>query len=188
LGAIVTEVATLAERGRLNPGNLFSFFTIQGNVIGAAVLLLSTLAVTHEIPSRTLAKLRGAATLYIVIVGIVFSVLLAGIEGAEFTAVPWDNYVLHYIMPVAVAVDWFLDLPAERIAFRQASLWLVYPVAYVLYSEIRGLLVNWYPYPFLDPGKNGYGAVAVTSIGIAAFAAALTWFLTRFTRVTSSAG
>lgn len=180
--AVVTEIATLTERGKLAPFNFFSYFTIEGNVIAAAVLLLSVLAVAQDMPSRRLAMLRGAATLYMVIVGIVFSVLLAGIEGAEFTAVPWDNYVLHYIMPVALALDWLVDPPRERIAFRQASAWLAFPIAYVVYSLIRGPLVGWYPYPFLNPATRGYGAVAGTSLGIALFAASLVWLLTRFTR------
>jgi hypothetical protein len=181
-GAIVTEMATLAERGKLAPFNLFSYFTIEGNVIAAAVLVLSVLAVAQDMPVRLLAMLRGAATLYIVIVGIVFSVLLASIEGAEFTAVPWDNWVLHYIMPIAVAVDWFVDLPGAVITFRDGLVWLAFPVAYVIYSLVRGYLVGWYPYPFLDPATHGFGAVVFTSIGIAVFAAALAWFLTRFTR------
>jgi len=30
-------------------------------------------------------------------------------------------------------------------------IFLVYPVAYGAYSLIRGPIVDWYPYPFLDP-------------------------------------
>ncbi|CAM3941437.1 hypothetical protein BALU111458_07600 [Bacillus luti] len=32
---------------------------------------------------------------------------------------------------------------------------------------MRGPLVNWYPYPFLDPRIGGYGRVFLYSIGIA---------------------
>jgi len=89
--------------------------------------------------------LRGAASLYMAITGIVFSVLLAGLD-VELTAVPWDNTVLHYIMPVVVVADWVIDLPGTRIAFKSALVWLAFPLTYVAYSLIRGHLTGWYPY------------------------------------------
>ncbi|MGA8046237.1 MAG: Pr6Pr family membrane protein, partial [Dermatophilaceae bacterium] len=74
--------------------------------------------------------------------------------GVDLTAVPWDNTVLHYIVPVAMLVDYLLDRPRRRLSFRASLLWLIYPLAYAGYSLIRGAIVDWYPYPFLDPGTN----------------------------------
>ena len=85
--------------------------------------------------------LRGSSTLNMIVVGIVFSLLLAGID-AELTAVPWDNTVLHYIMPVFVALDWYVDLPKVRIGFKRALVWMAFPTAYVTYSLIRSVRVN----------------------------------------------
>ncbi|MFP3387086.1 Pr6Pr family membrane protein, partial [Tritonibacter sp. SIMBA_163] len=45
-------------------------------------------------------------------------------------------------------------------------LWILYPVAYLIYTLLRGLVVEWYPYPFLDPGNGGYIQVAISSIVI----------------------
>ena len=176
--AVVTEIATLVERDRFVTENFFSFFTIESNLFASAVLLLSVLAPRH---GRTLILLRGAATLYMAVTGIVFSVLLADIEDVELTAVPWDNTVLHYIGPVAVVIDWLIDLPGERIAFRTALTWLVYPLVYCAYSMIRGSVVEWYPYPFLDPDEHGYPRIAATVAALVLFAAALTWVIIRFT-------
>lgn len=179
--AVVTEVATLQARGKLAPYNFFSYFTIESNLFAVVVLILSASALAQGMHSHPLALLRGAATLYTVTTGIVFALLLAGIEGAELTAVPWDNTVLHYIMPLALAVDWFIDLPKQRLTFRQAAVWLVFPMAYVVYSLVRGHFVHWYPYPFLNPNEHGYGAVAGTSVAIAVAVAVFIWVLTRFT-------
>jgi hypothetical protein len=176
--AVVTEIATLAERGRFNGPNFFSYFTIEANLFATVVLLLSALAPQ---PGRGLSMLRGASTLYMAITGIAFSVLLSGIKDAEFTAVSWDNVVLHYLTPVAVVLDWFLDLPRVRIAFRSGLAWLAVPIAYAAYSLVRGPIVDWYPYPFLDPDHHGYGGIAITIVALLALAAALTWLITRFT-------
>lgn len=41
-------------------------------------------------------------------------------------------------------------------------------MVYVIYSLIRGPIVDWYPYPFLDPAKAGsYAGIAAYSVGIA---------------------
>ncbi|MGY2873553.1 hypothetical protein ACVW00_000743 [Marmoricola sp. URHA0025 HA25] len=178
-GAVVTEIATLVERGRFNGGNFFSFFTIESNSLSVLILLVSALALAAGRDDRPIAMLRGANTVNMVVVGVAFSLLLAGLENTEFTAVPWDNTVLHYIAPIAVALDWLVDVPRVAIGFRQAMVWLLFPTAYVGYSLVRGPIVDWYPYPFLDPDHHGYAGVAVTSLLLlvmgAALASGLAW-------------
>ena len=184
--AVVTEIATLLERVLFNPFNFFSYFTIQSNIFAFTILILSAIATTSNRRSSKLNLLRGAATLYMVITGIVFAVLLAGVEGAILTAVPWDNIVLHYIMPVALLVDWLIDKPNKSIAFKKSLVWLIYPVIYVVYSLTRGHFVDWYPYPFLDPNINGYVGVLLTGLGVAGLTLILMYALTKFTRTKPS--
>lgn len=172
--AIVTEIATIAERGRFNPANFFSFFTIESNILVFVVLLLSAVAVAMG-KNGKLDTLRGATTVYILIVGIGFSFLLAGLEDVALTAVPWDNTVLHYIMPIAMLVDFLIDRPKRKLAFKQSLYWLLFPIAYVSYSLTRGALVGWYPYPFLNPDINGYGAIAFTASCLLVLGLALVW-------------
>jgi uncharacterized protein YacL len=179
--AIVTEITTIVEQGRFNPANFFSFFTIESNIFAVIVLILSALALAYGKHSKRLDMLRSANTLNIIVVGLVFTLLLSGIKDAEFTAVPWDNTVLHYIMPIVIALDWFIDLPKVRIAFKQALVWMVFPVVYVVYSLIRGRIVGWYPYPFVNPSQHGYAGVAITSIVIALGSTGLIWLISRST-------
>ncbi|MBK6825986.1 MAG: Pr6Pr family membrane protein [Chitinophagaceae bacterium] len=46
--------------------------------------------------------------------------------------------------------------------------WLVFPAFYLTYTLIRGALVNWYPYPFVDAGNLGYVKVALNSLAVLA--------------------
>jgi hypothetical protein len=49
---------------------------------------------------------------------------------------------------------------------------LIYPLAWVGFSLVRGAMTGWWPYPFLDPtGPNGVTGVVVYVAGIAAFMA-----------------
>lgn len=147
------------------PVNFFSFFTVESNIIAVVSLAVSGAYIVRGAHPRWVEYLRGAATIYMTITGIVYGLLLRNVE--VDTAVPWVNTVLHFVIPVAMVVDWLIDLPKLRIHLRQAMVWLIFPIAYLAYSLIRGPIADWYPYPFLDPKTTGYGPVIVTSIGIA---------------------
>lgn len=177
--AVVTEIATIVERGTFSPVNFFSYFTIESNVLVSITLLVSALAVAMGVSGR-LDVLRSAVTVYILIVGIGFSVLLAGIEDTTLTAVPWDNVVLHYLVPIAVLVDYLLDPPERRLHLKDGLVWLLFPIVYVTYSLVRGEINGWYPYPFLDPETDGYAAVAFTVACLLALGVGLTWLVTRW--------
>ncbi len=181
--AIVTEIATLATTGTFNPANFFSYFTIEANLIAFVVFMASAFVTFAGKKSARLDFIRGASTFFMVVTGIVFAVLLARIENAQLTAVPWDNTVLHYLIPIAAVIDWFMDPPARRIRFSRAVVWLIFPVAYLGYSLLRGPIANWYPYPFLNPANGGYGQIAITSLMIAAGGILLVYIVTRIGRV-----
>lgn len=173
--ALVTEVAVLVERNLFDPGNFFSFFTVEGNAFAVGVLLVSAVAPR----GRALEMLRGSSTLFMLTTIVVFTLLLSDLDPEVLTAVPWDNTVLHYLMPVGVTLDWLIDRPRPRIPFRSTLAWLAVPVVYVAYSLVRGKIVGWYPYPFLDPAEGGYPQVAVVSVGIAVVVASFAWVVTR---------
>lgn len=153
----------------------------MSNLLAVIVLLGSALGLAQGRQDRLMVMLRGANTMNMIIVGVIFSLLLSGIKDAEFTAVPWDNTVLHYIMPIVVAVDWRIDIPKLHVTFKQALVWILFPIAYVMFSLIRGHYVDWYPYPFLNPSEHGYTGVAITSVILMLGVVGLIWVLVWFT-------
>lgn len=177
--AIITEIATLAATGKFAPANFFSYFTIESNIIAVVAFLVSAFAVYAGKKSVWLDYFRGAATFFMIVTGIVFAILLAGIENAQLTAVPWDNTVLHYLIPIAIAIDWIMHPPVRRFTFRQATAWIIFPIVYLVYSLFRGAIVGWYPYPFLNPANGGYTQVLVTSLIIAVGGLVLVYLVSR---------
>lgn len=156
--------------------NFFSFFTIESNLFAAAVLLYGAARPANERASSTYDLVRGAAVLYMTTTGVVYGVLLAGYAAELGTAVRWADNVVHRLMPVILVVDWLIDPPRTRLTMRRALVWLVYPLAYLAYSLVRGPIVDWYPYPFLDPDKaGGYVGVFAYSVGITVFVLLVAW-------------
>lgn len=138
--------------------NLFSYFTVLSNVFGAGVLLVGAFRPVPDL-------VRGAATLYLGMTGVVFALLLSGLDLGLLE--PWANTVLHHVMPVVLVADWLLLPPRRGFAVARSLWWLVFPAVYLPYTLIRGALVDWYPYPFVDPRPRGYPHVVAMSVGIA---------------------
>ncbi|MFI9510280.1 Pr6Pr family membrane protein [Nocardia sp. NPDC052566] len=152
--------------------NELSYFTIQSNVIAAVVLLVGGLRDPRD---RRWQAIRCAATLYLVITGIVYAVLLSHLGYGA--AHPWVNDVLHRVMPIVVVVDWVLVPVALGITERLIGGLLIYPLVYGIYTLIRGPIVDWYPYPFIDPRHQGYVSMTiglvVLAVGFALLAVAI---------------
>jgi hypothetical protein len=159
LAAIAAQAVSLASLGIFNPGNFFSFFTILSNLIAAAVLLVAAACWRWWLD-----LVRGGAVVYMAVTGIVYSLLLRGAD--VDTALVWVNVVVHYLMPVVMVADWLIDPPLERLSYRQGLLWLSFPLLWTIYTLIRGAIVGWYPYPFLDPANGGYASVTLYSLAI----------------------
>ncbi len=182
LAAMGVQLSQSINHGR-SVVNFFSFFTIESNIVAAFVFVLSSAMLLQDKKDDKLSLLRGAAVLYMTTTGIVYILLLSGLEDTLQTSVAWVNVVVHYIMPAAVFLDWFLCLPRKRIHFTHALWWLIFPLAYVAYSLIRGPIVDWYPYPFLDPRTHGYAMVFGTSVGMAIAVIGLTALLSFSTHI-----
>lgn len=161
--AMSYQFAKLNGNEAFSEGNFFSFFTIQSNIFAAVMLVMSALVRRGE-RSLLFDAVRGAATLYITITFVVFAVFLSGLQEDLDTHIAFVNFVVHYLVPVVLLVDWFLDPPRHRLGTRIAALWLTYPAAWFAYTLIRGSAVDWYPYPFVDVASHGYGRVLVNAV------------------------
>jgi hypothetical protein len=164
LTAMAVQFASGSSGSAFRALNFFSFFTIQGNLIAVAVLLAGALGPGPSSPRRDL--VRGAAVLYLVVIGLVFALLLADLQEQLQLTKPWVDTVLHRVMPVVLAADWLLDPPEHRLALRSALAWLAFPAAWTAYTLVRGAITGWYPYPFIDPAVHSAGRVAVNCVAI----------------------
>ncbi len=182
LAALGTQLSLGLQRDTFSVANFFSFFTIQSNLIGSVVFLFTGFAALRAADTDRFAMLRGAATLYLTMTGIIYFLLLRGLEASLQTPVPWVNTVLHYLMPAALLVDWLVAPPGQKITFRRALRWALFPAAYVFYSLIRGPIVGWYPYPFLDVSENSYRQIALTSVVMLVGVVGITGLLVTRTR------
>ncbi|MGW6915721.1 Pr6Pr family membrane protein [Kitasatospora sp. NPDC054939] len=147
------------------------YFTIQSNVIvlgyfiGAVYWMHKRGTVDAPAP-----RLRGAATLYILITGLVSHILLEkganpipGLFDGPDKLAHWSSFFLHYVTPVMVIIDWLTLKPRNASSWRDVPLWLAFPLGYAGIVLARNALFSNYPMPypyfFFDPTTEGYGYV-----------------------------
>lgn len=162
LAGIATQLAVSASTGGASGVvNLFGYFTILSNVLASVVLLVGAAQLARGVePGPVGVAVRGASVVYMVFVGLVFAVLLRDVPLGPLQS--WVNTVHHYVMPVAVLLDWVLRPPGRPVAARTAFAYALIPALYTAYSLVRGALTGFYPYPFFDPEQaGGYGGVAL---------------------------
>lgn len=165
LVAVATQLTVHLGMG-YDVWNFFSYFTNLSNIFAALVLLISGYRVLiRKRPSEIDDATRGTATIAMAVVGLVFGALLAGEDLGSL--LPWVNFVVHYLIPVVMVVDWLFQPPRATLTTRHIWYWLLYPIGYLVYSLVRGALVNWYPYWFIDPTRaGGWGGVVVFALAI----------------------
>ncbi|HKX47612.1 MAG TPA: Pr6Pr family membrane protein [Gaiellaceae bacterium] len=175
--AMTYQFATSADTA-FRKANFFSFFTIQSNLLGVAALFALVL-VPRARRTALFDGARSAAVLYMAITGVVFALLLSGLQQELQTSLEWVNFVVHKLMPVVLVADWLIDSPRHRLPRVAVLAWLAYPLAWLGYTLMRGEAEGWYPYPFVDVSELGYGGVlgrsVVLAIGFALAGAALLW-------------
>ncbi|CAN5304135.1 Pr6Pr family membrane protein [soil metagenome] len=157
--------------GRTIPGAIifyFSFFTILCNIFCVACHA-ATVNHSPAIPWIWLRRprVRGAAALYVLVGALVYIVVLQRFWGPQGMMRVLD-IVLHYVTPVIFLVYWAAFVPKGRTAWTDALLWLIFPLAYLVYAMGRGMLTGLYPYPIIDGGALGLAVAMRNAAALAA--------------------
>jgi hypothetical protein len=183
IASLVAQIALLLQGGvDVNSGDasrpdvatrlvrFFSFFTVESNLLVLAASIALVIDPERDGPLFRIVRLD--ALLGIAITWIVFALVLSKIVHVEGLAA-WINFGFHDASPVLALVGWLVFGPRPRIDARTIALAFVWPVSWIVYTLIRGALVGWYPYPFLDAGALGYSRVLANVAGVIVLALVL---------------
>lgn len=168
-------------------GRLFSYFTIQSNILVVFCLLWSAHRAWTGRPPVS-GRITGATLLFICITGLVYHFILAN-DSSGFSMTGADeqtgaraisNHLLHTVTPIGTFLNWLLFTTPRGFRWSYAWQWLAYPLLYLPFALIRGALLSpgtegRYPYPFVDVDLHGYAAVLANAVifGLAFYVLAL---------------
>ncbi len=159
--------------------NTFAFFTVQSNLlVGIAMVVL---LVRPSASGIGFATLRLTALVSITVTGVVYHVALSSVfvlSGID----EFGNQLVHTAVPVLAVAGWLLFGPRRLTSARVAWLSLSYPLAWLVFTLVRGAFVHWYPYPFIDVTRIGYAGALVNCLWVAALFLGLAGVATRLDR------
>jgi len=144
--------------------NVFCYFTVQSNVLVG--ITTGLLAMRLDRTSTAFRVLRLAGLIGIAVTGVVFHVALAHLQDLEGSAAVAD-FLLHTVVPVLAVVGWLAFGPRGQVTWRVAALAVLFPVLWLIFALIRGALIDFYAYPFIDVRTHGYPRVLLNSALVA---------------------
>jgi hypothetical protein len=166
--AVAAAIAgvVLTAAGPATVTGLLPYFTIQSTI---AYGIFAAWAASRG--RDTPPALKGAVTLYVVITGLVYHLVLTN-PASGFAVGPVErslpeaigNQLLHTVVPLLAVLDWLLFDERGRFRWRHALYWLAFPLGYLAFALVRGLVVDKYPYPFINVNELGYAGVSVSSL------------------------
>ncbi|MUL43881.1 hypothetical protein FZ103_22415 [Streptomonospora sp. PA3] len=170
--AVLAAAAGIAlELARSQSPHPFVFFTVQSNALLAVCFAFAAWSAWRRRAGPP-GGLKGAVTLYILITGLVFNLILADaptqappagagrIAGESWWTVDSSD-LLHAVTPIMAAADFLLFDRHGRMRWYHAAVWLAYPLAYAVFTTLRGALLPGagYPYFFVDVSLLGYAGL-----------------------------
>ena len=160
LSSIVWQITDRLYNDLFRPGEYFAYFTIQTSLIAAVTLAVAGVRAIKGMPETVLlSRVRLSVVSYAVVVSVLYNLLLRGIPleptdpdfGYHWPVLP--NEILHVWAPIVILLDYIFTRNENRL---KGVFWiLLYPVAWLLFSILRGLATDWWAYWFLDPTSAG---------------------------------
>jgi hypothetical protein len=186
---IATQITDRVIHDAFDPGEYFSYFTIQSGLINVVVFAVGgVMALRLNRDTVLFTTVRVATLAYAVITAGVYNLLLRGIPYEGFLGLQWPNEVLHVWIPIVIVLDWLLSPGRPALPWSALRTAVVFPVLWLVYTLVRGGITAVYPYPFLDPATAGWGSVAAYIVALTAAIVGLVALGILYSRAASRTG
>ena len=160
LGSVLWQVSDRLAAGLFRPFEYFAYFSIVSSILAGLVLAVSGLTLLQgKDEGERLHTFRLIATVSMIIVGVVYHALLGDSAvdprdiGYQWPVVP--NLVIHTYAPILIVIDYLISIKGYKPSWKKAWWVVVYPLAWLALSLVRGLLDGWWPYWFINPNSEG---------------------------------
>lgn len=178
------------------------FFTTQSNVIVLAYYVGALYWMLRRgTPDAPAPRLRGAMTAWILTTALVSHVLLnygasplPGLMVTDPTEALANQslFILHYVVPGLVLVDWLAFGPRRAVRWRDGLVWLLYPFLYGIITLARAIafptIADRFPYPFLNIDYLGIGGALLGLLQVVAVIAVVAAIVIGLDRAVAAMG
>jgi hypothetical protein len=179
-GSLLVNTFDLVPEGKIDPNlfgphkagmagaltrviDLFGYFTIWSNAL--VVLTITALFLNPRRSDKRFVLLRNTSLLMILMTGILYHLLIAPTAHPKSWNI-YTNAFQHYITPLLTVLIWLLVGPRKWFNFKMTISVFAIPTIYLIYTFVRGAIIDRYPYGFFNVIKYGYISVGTTLVMI----------------------
>jgi hypothetical protein len=163
--------------------SMLRFYTVIGN--GLAALVFACIALGSRRAFSPL--ITGGVTLNMALIGIVYAVLLRGLQHLTGLSRLTD-FLMHDVQPLLIAFFWLAFARKGALRWRDPWLWAVPPCLYFIYAVVRGQYEGRYAYFFINVAKLGWPQTLLNAAAICFAFVIAGWLLVWFGRRIARAG
>ena len=179
LGSVVWQVTDRIANNVFRPTEYFAYFSIVTSIVAGIVMLITAVRLLTRLEDGKWFEIaRLSLAVAMIVLAVVYHLLLADmandVRDGDYAWPVLPNEIIHTYAPILAAIEYLISVKAFKIRLR-AFLWVaIYPLAWLTFSVIRGMLTGWWPYWFLNPsgeigliGMLGYvGAITVFFLSV----------------------
>jgi len=169
--AVAWQVLDRISFSVFRPTEYFAYFSIVSALLAALITLVAAwVLINGEQETKLLHISRLSVTAAMIVVGVVYHALLADVASdvrdGDYAWPVLPNEIIHTYAPIAIAVDYLASVKSRILRIR-AALWVaVFPLVWLVFSIIRGLATNWWPYWFINPNGEGGVMTVITYVAV----------------------
>ena len=181
--AIGYQIVEKTLNNDMVPEEYFTYFTIITTILAVAVTAVGgVMALRLPVDTVRYTVARMSILTYAVVTAVVYNVLLRNIPDEGFVVSPWPGEIMHVWIPIVLVLDWLVSPGRPALRWTGLRIVVIFPLAWLALTLLRGAVTGWYPYPFLEPA-TGWVSVATYIVGIAAFIVALASLAITYSRL-----
>jgi hypothetical protein len=174
-GSVIWQVTDRTLNNIFRPFEYFAYFSIVTAILAGSLIVIAGIGLIRGLAqSKWVEIARLCMTVAMVVVGVVYHALLADVANdvrdGDYVWPVFPNEFIHTYGPVLIVIDYLLSNKEFKVRMRAAFWVVVFPLLWLTFSVIRGMMTNWWPYWFINP--NGEAGV----IGMLSYIAAIAFF------------
>jgi len=153
-----------------NPGSplqsihIFKYFTVQSNLV-AVIYFWMLLRLKIDKKNEKWKNLVGGVMIYTTITFLIFAIVLEGLWDENGLA-QLGSICLHYINPLLI-IGYVVYFRKEyNFKFKDSLTWVIYPILYLLFLVLWGLITSDFLYPFFQVSEIGVLGLMASIIGL----------------------
>lgn len=175
IGSVIWQVTDRTLNNNFRPFEYFAYFSIVSAILAGSLLVFTGIRLIREFDKNKWVEIaRLSMTVAMIVVGVVYHALLADVASdvrdGDYVWPVFPNEFIHTYGPILIVIEYLLSNKEFKLRMR-AAFWVVaFPLLWLTFSVIRGIITNWWPYWFINP--NGEGGVS----GMLSYIAAIAFF------------